>query len=132
MYNIHQYNNSVRNQLDSQRNEERYAKYLLRHGGIACFYADFKERASMKVKERASSFLQEVRTPFIQQSLSPKPFVFEDDHFIRWRPNKQFRDIEDSTKFVSFKSFRHKPHYEMDKVFNERERREIKELAERK
>jgi len=30
---------------------------------------------------------------------------------------------------LAFKTFRHKPHYEMDKYFNERERREIQELS---
>lgn len=33
MYNIHQYNNAVRAQEESRLSEERYAKYLLRHGG---------------------------------------------------------------------------------------------------
>ena len=74
----------------------------------------------MRNKERAGEFLQEVFLYLSQQSQSSTPFVFEDDHFIRWRPNKQFRDVEDSTKFVSFKSFRHKPNFEMDKYFNER------------
>lgn len=33
MYNIHQYNNEVRIQQQQKDDEERYAKYLLRHEG---------------------------------------------------------------------------------------------------
>jgi hypothetical protein len=40
--------------------------------------------------------------------------------------------VEDSNKFLSFKSFRHKPHYEMNRFFNERERKEIQLLSEKK
>lgn len=68
----------------------------------------------------------------MQQSNTERPFVFEDDHYKHWRSIKPFRDVEDSSKFVAFKTFRHKPHYEMDKYYNERERREIEELAQRK
>lgn len=72
-------------------------------------------------------------TAFVrEQSDTEKPFVFEDDHYKHWRPLKQFRDIEDNTKFLAFKTFRHKPHYDMDKYFTERERREIQELSQRK
>ena len=33
MYNIHQYNNEVRMQQQIKSEEERYAKYLLKHEG---------------------------------------------------------------------------------------------------
>ena len=33
MYNIHQYNHSVRVEQQGREDEERYAKYLLRHEG---------------------------------------------------------------------------------------------------
>jgi hypothetical protein len=59
----------------------------------------------------------------MQQQQTHEPFYFEDDHHKVWRPLKQFRDVEDNHKFIAFKTFRHKPHYEMDKYFNERERK---------
>jgi len=49
--------------------------------------------------------------------------VFEDDHYQNWRKHKQFRDIEDAQKFVDFKTFKHKNSNDMDKIYNERERR---------
>ena len=65
----------------------------------------------------------------MEESINPSKV--EDDHYKTWRYNKQFRDIEDGTKFVGFKTFRHKPNYDMDKYFSERERREISHLADK-
>lgn len=63
---------------------------------------------------------------------SKTPFVFEDDHFQRWRNHRVFRDIESQNKFKGEKSFKHKPNIDMDKYYSERERREIKYLANKK
>ena len=59
------------------------------------------------------------------------PTRLEDDHYKTWRYNKQFRDVEDSTHFVGFKTFRHRPHYDMDKYYTERERKEISFIADK-
>jgi hypothetical protein len=61
MYNIHQYTQSVRIQQQLQEDEQRYAKYLLKHEGKGFCHADYKEKAKEKMKERASAFLHEVK-----------------------------------------------------------------------
>ena len=43
---------------------------------------------------------------------------FEDDHYQQWRKNKQFRDVENQPSFKGYKTFRHKPNYDMDKFFD--------------
>jgi hypothetical protein len=69
---------------------------------------------------------------YTQQIKAEKPLILEDDHHMAWRGIKPFRDVEDRTKFLDFKTFRHKPHYEMGKIFNERERKEILYLSQKK
>lgn len=43
-----------------------------------------------------------------------------------------FRDVEDQNKFISSKVFKHRPNEDMNKHYNERERRERSYLASKK
>lgn len=87
--------------------DENYTKWLIRREEI-------KAQAVEKVKEKVEDFL-------LQESVNPSRV--EDDHYKTWRYNKQFRDVEDSNRFKGFKAFRHRPNYDMDKYFTERERK---------
>jgi hypothetical protein len=54
---------------------------------------------------------------------SKTPFVFEDDHYQRWRNHRIYRDIENQNKFMGDKVFKHRPNQDMDKYYDERERK---------
>lgn len=115
MYNIYKYQEDVRAQESMRQQDENYTKWLIRH-------EDVKVKAADRIKEKVDNFI-------LQESVNPSRV--EDDHYKTWRYNKQFRDVEDSNRFVGFKSFRHKPNYDVGKYFSERERREISYLADK-
>ena len=115
MYNIYKYQEEVRAQETTRHQDQNYTKWLIRHEEV-------KSRAAEKAKEKVGEFL-------MQESVNPSHL--EDDHYKTWRYNKQFRDVEDSNKFVGFKTFRHRPNYDIGKYFSERERKEMSEQADK-
>ena len=53
----------------------------------------FEVEGRLEAEGESEQFYQ-ISKPFImQQSVLESPFIVEDDHFARWRPIKQYRDV---------------------------------------